>query len=129
MIDVHRQAFYYGKLLASMAKADRRMLNIEDVNAEALLERLCPEAVSEALTAYRGDKNVFWLAESGHNFASCLAEMPTSQKLDMLRALWSVAACDGEIHESEEKFMLKVTKAMMAKPEHCIEARKTVSFK
>lgn len=121
-----REAFYCGKLLASMAKADKRLLNIEDANAEALLERLCPEAAEEAIAAYRADKNVFWLAESGHCFASYMSELPTSRKLDMLRALWSVAACDGEIHESEEQFMLRVTQQMMVTPEHSMEARKAV---
>ncbi len=126
MTDTERKAFYYGKLLAAMAKADKRLLNIEDVNATALLECLCPNASKEAITAYHADKNVFWLAESGHCFAASLIDLPTNEKLDMLRALWSVAACDGEIHYDEEEFMLKVTHQMMATPEQNLEARRAV---
>lgn len=126
MADTAKRAFYYGKLLAAMAKADKRLLNIEDVNASALLERLCPDNTKEALAAYHADKNVFWLSESGHCFAASMIDLSVNEKLDMLRALWSVAACDGEIHYDEEEFMLRVTHQMMASPEQSMEARKAV---
>jgi uncharacterized tellurite resistance protein B-like protein len=126
MTDVERKPFYYGKLLASMAKADKRLLNIEDVEAVSILERLFPNNAKEAIAAYHADKNVFWLAESGHCFAASMIQLPTSEKIEILRALWTVAACDGEIHCDEEEFMEKATRQMMATPELCLEARKAV---
>lgn len=102
-------------LLAEMAAADGKVLEVEELNAEALIE-----CFSQGLTVEDGGTEITVTEAKARFFASLKAEaatanadpanlmesfgkLPVSVKLDLFRAIWMIAICDGELHPEEER--------------------------
>lgn len=102
-----------GKLLAGMTKADRRLLRVEDVNAKRMLKGLLPQSSKMAIEAYCEHKNVYSLTDVDHCYGALLAGQPISSKINFLSVLKVIAECDGEFHDDEKAFILRVAHQMM----------------
>lgn len=113
-----------GILMAAMTRADKRLLQIEHANAEALLECMADTDRETALQAYHDYKNVFSFGGADHDFSSMLCKLSPLQKVETLRALKLLAMCDGEIHDSEQALILRLTKQMMANSPERVESTK-----
>ena len=96
------------RLLAEMVAADGKVLEIEELNAEALIE--CFGSVMKAENMTVDEAKAQFLAclktETVHDdVAGLLARfghLPVPVKLDLFRAIWMIAICDGELHPEEE---------------------------
>ena len=100
-------------LLAEMVAADGKVLEVEELNAEALIE-----CFSQGLAATDTDAGIIVTEAKARFFASLKAEagaadpaslmesfghLPVAVKLDLFRAIWMIATCDGELHPEEER--------------------------
>lgn len=100
-------------LLAEMAAADGKVLEVEELNAEALIE-----CFSQGLAVADGGADITVTEAKARFFASLKVEaatsdpaslmesfghLPVAVKLDLFRAIWMIATCDGELHPEEER--------------------------
>ena len=99
-------------LLAEMVAADGKVREVEELNAEALIECFSLELTVDADTdiAVIEAKERFFAslkAETGATDPASLVEsfrhLPVAIKLDLFRAIWMIAICDGELHPEEER--------------------------
>ena len=104
-------------LLAEMVAVDGKVLEVEELNAEALIECFAKglgadedgtdinidEAKARFFASLKLDAG-----DAAADPASLLerfGHLPTSVKLDLFRAIWMIATCDGELHPEEERLV------------------------
>ena len=98
-------------ILAEMAKADAKVLDVEKQTALAALDAHPhafqnddnPEQRFVDALQRNSDQTVL------HTLGMVCADMPLEQKLSLLRNCWRVAISDEELHQSEEALLYHVT--------------------
>ncbi len=91
-------------IFAQIAKADGQIKKVEDLNVEAILECLAAGNAPDAISRYHDRKNSVDLANAAGPIKK-LAEIDLARKLEIVRALWQIAICDGELHVEEERLI------------------------
>ncbi|WP_075996534.1 TerB family tellurite resistance protein [Salaquimonas pukyongi] len=91
-------------LLAEMAAADGKVLQVEELNAEALIECFGAQlSVEDAKARFFASLKAEVTETDPQKMMAHFARLPVEVKLDLFRAVWMVAICDGELHPSEER--------------------------
>ena len=96
------------RLLAEMVAADGKVLEIEELNAEALIECFAAGmtardmTVDEARTQFLASLEAETAQADAEALLARFGHLPMPVKLDLFRAIWMIAICDGELHPQEE---------------------------
>lgn len=98
-------------ILAEMAKADAKVLNVEKLAALTALDAH-PHAAED--NGNPEQRFVDALQNNTHQtvletLGNICADLPLEQKLSLLRNCWRVAISDEELHQSEEVLLYQVT--------------------
>lgn len=107
-----------GRLLAGMTKADHRLLMVEDKCAKDVMRKWLPQTFDKAHKSYEDQKNVYMLDNIDHCYGSLLIYLPLPSKIRFLGSLLNIAECDGEFHDDERSFLLRVSHQMMIPAEN-----------
>ena len=97
------------RLLAEMVAADGKVLEIEELNAEALIECFAAGVttrdmtVDEARTQFLASLEAETAQADAEALLARFGHLPMPVKLDLFRAIWMIAICDGELHPQEER--------------------------
>ena len=97
------------RLLAEMVAADGKVLEIEELNAEALIECFAAGmtardmTVDEARTQFLASLEAETAQADAEALLARFGHLPMPVKLDLFRAIWMIAICDGELHPQEER--------------------------
>ena len=97
------------RLLAEMVAADGKVLEVEELNAEALIECFGASmtardmTVDEARAQFLASLKAETAQADPEVLLAHFSHLPVPVKLDLFRAIWMIAICDGELHPQEER--------------------------
>ena len=94
------------QLLAAVALADGRYLDVEDEKAQSILANSRPDNQNakqfHCLLTEMKKQLTLPVFDQDH------MDLPVSAKIDLVKVCWEVAMCDGELHPEEEKLIYEV---------------------
>lgn len=93
------------KLLAIMSRIDGRILEVENLVAESMLELMDHKEVFKLKTLYLEELEKPQKEEDVNEIVEFMNRAPVQERISLLKMLSSLAICDGEIHENEEQFL------------------------
>jgi uncharacterized tellurite resistance protein B-like protein len=93
------------KLLAIMSRIDGRILEVENLVAESMLELMDQKEVFKLKTLYLEELEKPQKEEDIDEIVEFMNRAPVQERISLLKMLSSLAICDGEIHENEEQFL------------------------
>lgn len=103
------------EMLAAVAKADGKVLDIENLNASELLDCMASSDCEEARATYQAAINIWSdnrdLIQLGE-LELVLEEMDMPARVELLRSCWYLAKCDGELHPSEEALIMRMAESL-----------------
>ena len=103
------------EMLAAVAKADGQVLEIENLNASSLLDCLSDDGCEDTKTTYEAAIKVWSRNRDAIQLGELelvLGEMDLPARMELLRACWYVAKCDGEVHSAEEALISQMAKCL-----------------
>lgn len=98
-------------ILAEMAKADDKVLDVENQTALAALDAH-PHAVVDKDNPEQRFVDALQINSHQtvlHTLGMVCADMPLEEKLSLLRNCWRIAISDEELHQPEETLLYHVT--------------------
>lgn len=109
------------KLLATMSTIDGKVLDVENLMANSMLELMDRKDVFKLKQLYLEELEN---PNSEHSLDEIIAFMeraPIHERISLLKMLSSLATCDGELHKDEELFL----KSAMRKLSVIVQVGKT----
>ena len=93
------------RLRAIMSGIDGKVLEVENLVAESMLELLDKKEAYELKTLYKEELEKPQTDETLQEVISFMQRAPIHERVSILKMLSSLAICDGEVHENEEAFL------------------------
>ncbi len=93
------------KLLAMMSSIDGRVLEVENLVAESMLELMDRKEAYQLKALYMEELQKPQTEETIDDIIEFMKRAPLQERISLLKMLSSLAICDGEVHENEEAFL------------------------
>ncbi len=93
------------RLLAMMSGIDGKVLEVENLMAESMLELMDKKEAYELKKIYEEELEKTQDEETLQEVIEFMQRAPIQERVSMLKMLSSLAICDGEVHENEEAFL------------------------
>lgn len=100
------------RLLAIMSVIDGKVLDIENLLADSMLELMDKEEVYKLKQLYLEELENPDLEENLDDIIEFMKRAPLQERISILKMLSSLAICDGEMHENEETFLKSAMKKL-----------------
>lgn len=104
------------ELLSMVAKADGKVMDIENLTAETILENSGSIHEVFAKDLYNWSVKTTLETDEQENLYSQLKNLPVAEKVSIVSSLWAVAASDGEIHPKERSTIKELMELMDVDP-------------
>lgn len=93
------------RLLAIMSNADGRVVEIEKLLSESILELMDRDDFYKLKTLYEEELLISHDKNSVNEVLGFMKRATLKEKINLMQILSSLATCDGELHEREEKLL------------------------
>ncbi len=93
------------RLLAMMSGIDGKVLEVENLMAESMLELMDKKEAYELKKIYEEELEKTQDEETLQEVIEFMQRAPIQERVSMLKMLSSLAICDGEVHENEVAFL------------------------
>lgn len=113
------------RLLASMSTIDGKVLDIENLMADSMLELMDKEDVYKLKQLYLEEIKKPNLEYNIDEIINFMKRAPIDERISLLKMLSALATCDGELHKDEELFL----KSVMRKLSVIVQIGETNSIK
>lgn len=109
------------KLLATMSTIDGKVLDVENLMADSMLELMDRKDVFKLKQLYLEELENPNPEHSLDEIIAFMERAPIHERISLLKMLSSLATCDGELHKDEELFL----KSAMRKLSVIVQVGKT----
>lgn len=93
------------RLLAIMSRIDGKVMDVENLMAESMIELMDKKEVHALKELYEKELEKPQSQETLHEVISYMQDAPVQERISLLKMLSSLAICDGEFHSNEEAFL------------------------
>jgi len=93
------------RLLAAMSNIDGKILDVENLMADSMLELMDKEDVYKLKQLYLEELKKPDTEYSIDEIIEFMKRAPVDERISLLNMLSSLATCDGELHKNEELFL------------------------
>lgn len=93
------------RLLAAMSNIDGKILDVENLMADSMLELMDKEDVYKLKQLYLEELKKPDTEYSIDEIIEFMKRAPVNERISLLNMLSSLATCDGELHKNEELFL------------------------
>lgn len=93
------------RLLAAMSNIDGKILDVENLMADSMLELMDKEDVYKLKQLYLEELKKTDTEYSIDEIVEFMKRAPVDERISLLNMLSSLATCDGELHKNEELFL------------------------
>jgi len=93
------------RLLAIMSRIDGKVMDVENLMAESMIELMDKKEVNALKELYDAELEKPQSQQTLEDVMSYMQDAPVQERISMLKMLSSLAICDGEFHSNEEAFM------------------------
>lgn len=100
------------RLLATMSNIDGKILDVENLMADSMLELMDKEDVYKLKQLYLEELNKPNPEYSIDEIIDFMKRAPIDERISLLKMLSSLARCDGELHKDEELFLKSVMRRL-----------------
>ncbi len=109
------------RLLASMSNIDGKVLDVENLMADSMLELMDKKDIYKLKQLYLEELSNPNLEHSLDEIVEFMKRAPINERISLLKMLSALAICDGELHKNEELFL----KSAMRKLSVIVQVGKT----
>lgn len=93
------------RLLATMSTIDGKVLNVENLMADSMLELMDKKDIYKLKQLYLEELKNPNLEHSLDEIVEFMKRAPVNERISLLKMLSALAICDGELHKNEELFL------------------------
>lgn len=93
------------RLLATMSTIDGKVLDVENLMADSMLELMDKKDIYKLKQLYLEELKNPNLEHSLDEIVEFMKRAPVNERISLLKMLSALAICDGELHKNEELFL------------------------